>query len=199
MLLVGFILGYIYFFGGNESEANEKAAKAFMYYDKNIVDNPQNSSTDSLGLDKAIKGDGQNKGLEFVAREYSNTDVGNVATYELGMAYLKKGNKDAALKHLEAFSKGKNVLSATAYGTMAAIYEDKLNKDKAIDYYKKAATSFENASISPVYWMNAGRIYEQQKKYSDALECYNKIKAEYPDSPEAKEVEKYIARAKYSM
>lgn len=195
VLVTGLILTYLYFFGGDESEANEKAAKATMYFSQNIA---ESAPKDSTALDKAIKGDGQNKGLEYIAKEYANTKVGNLANYELGMIYYRKGNKDLALKYLEKYKPGKNILAITTYGTMAAIYEDKLNKEKAAEYYKKAAEVYPLSNLSPAFLMHAGRVYEQMKKYDEALACYQKIKNEYPDSQEAKEVDKNIALVKYS-
>lgn len=195
LLITLLIIGYVYLFGGDENAANEKAAKANMYFSQNIA---ESAPKDSTALDKAIKGDGQNKGLEYIAKEYSNTKVGELANYELGMIYYRKGNKDMALKYLEKYSPGKNILAITTYGTMAAIYEDKLNKEKAVQYYKKAAEVYPLNTLSPAYLMHAGRVYEQMKKYDDALACYQKIKNEYPDSPEAKEVDKNIALIKYS-
>ncbi|MCS7075261.1 MAG: tetratricopeptide repeat protein [Bacteroidia bacterium] len=195
VLVTGIVIGYLYLFGGDENEANEKAAKANMYFSQNIA---ESAPKDSTALDKAIKGDGQNKGLEYIAKEYSNTKVGQLANYELGMIYYRKGNKDLALKYLEKYSPGKNILAITTYGTMAAIYEDKLNKEKAAEYYKKAAEVYPLSNLSPAYLMQAGRVYEQIKKYDEALACYQKIKNEYPDSQEAKEVEKNIALVKYS-
>lgn len=195
IFITGLILGYLYFFGGDENEANEKAAKATMYFSQNIA---ESAPKDSTALDKAIKGDGQNKGLEYIAKEYSNTKVGELANYELGMIYYRKGNKDLALKYLEKYNPGKNILAVTTYGTMAAIYEDKLNKEKAAQYYKKAAEVYPLNTLSPTYLMQAGRVYEQLKKYDEALACYQKIKNEYPESQEAKEVDKNIAFVKYS-
>lgn len=195
VFITGLILGYLYFFGGDEAAANEKAAKANAYFSQNIA---ESAPKDSTALDKAIKGDGQNKGLEYISKEYSNTKVGELANYELGMIYYRKGNKDMALKYLEKYNPGKNILAITTYGTMAAIYEDKLNKEKAAQYYKKAAEVYPLNTLSPAYLMQAGRVYEQIKKYDDALACYQKVKNQYPESPEAKEVDKNIALVKYS-
>jgi hypothetical protein len=42
--------------------------------------------------------------------------------------------------------------------------------------------------------MKAAAIYENQGEPAKALEFYNRIKNEYPDTNEGQNVEKYIAR-----
>ena len=43
--------------------------------------------------------------------------------------------------------------------------------------------------------MKAGMTYELMNKYDKASEMYKKIKQEYPQSYEAKDINKYIAYA----
>ena len=43
--------------------------------------------------------------------------------------------------------------------------------------------------------MKAGGVYEAQGKYNDALEVYNIIKDKYGKTAEARDIDKYIARA----
>jgi hypothetical protein len=42
----------------------------------------------------------------------------------------------------------------------------------------------------------AGLVYEEQKEYGNALDVYEKIKADYSDATEAQDIDKYISRAK---
>jgi hypothetical protein len=44
--------------------------------------------------------------------------------------------------------------------------------------------------------MKAGWVYEEQKKYDEALKAYEKVQKEHVRSYEFREIEKYIARAK---
>ncbi|GAH52704.1 unnamed protein product, partial [marine sediment metagenome] len=54
----------------------------------------------------------------------------------------------------------------------------------------------DNVFINPIYLMKAGQVYESQEKFQKALETYQKIKDNYPESQEAQKIEKYIAKVK---
>jgi len=67
---------------------------------------------------------------------------------------------------------------------------------KAAGYYLKAAELKENEFSTPIFLMKAGMAYEINKDYKTALELYERIKYSWPTSTEAREIDKYIARAK---
>jgi TolA-binding protein len=69
------------------------------------------------------------------------------------------------------------------------------NADAAINYYLKAANASDNEFTSPIFLMKAGWTYEVLEEYSDAVKVYKQIKEEFPKSNEAREMDKYIARA----
>jgi hypothetical protein len=47
--------------------------------------------------------------------------------------------------------------------------------------------------------MRAGQIMELEGKYKEAVEVYKKIKTDYNESAEGREVEKYLARAEAKL
>jgi hypothetical protein len=47
--------------------------------------------------------------------------------------------------------------------------------------------------------MKAGELYELNGQFSEALEIYERIQNEYPESTEGASIDKYIARAKLLM
>jgi hypothetical protein len=47
--------------------------------------------------------------------------------------------------------------------------------------------------------MRAGQIMEMVGKYKEAIEVYKKIKTDYNDSAEGREIEKYLARAEAKL
>ena len=53
-----------------------------------------------------------------------------------------------------------------------------------------------NSFNTPLFLMKAGEIYELQKKYTDAIKTYERIRSEYPESTEGTSIDKYIARVK---
>jgi hypothetical protein len=47
-----------------------------------------------------------------------------------------------------------------------------------------------------MFLKKAAIVFEEQQNYSKALDAYQSIKDEYPESTEAGDADKYIARAK---
>jgi len=150
---------------------------------------------DSLA-DKAIKGDGSNKGFEAIADEYSNTKSANLANAYLGGLYLKKGEFQKAVDALGKYSStGSPVIDPLVLGMLGDAHSELKDYSKAITYYKKASDKKSNVFTSPLYLKKLGLVYEDQKEYKSALEAYKKIKSDYPESTEATAIDTYIARA----
>ena len=68
--------------------------------------------------------------------------------------------------------------------------------DEAVKFYLKAAEKRTNNFTTPIYLKKAALAYELQKNYAEALSIYERIKKEYARSTEARDIEKYIAKAK---
>ena len=69
-----------------------------------------------------------------------------------------------------------------------------LNKvDDAINSYNKALEN-PNDMTTPFNLYKLGLAYEVKKDNTKALEAYKKIKTDFPNSAEAREIEKYIVR-----
>lgn len=146
-------------------------------------------------LDKAINGDGNFLGFEAIADEYGSTKAGSMAHYYLGFAYLRKGQYEQAIESLEDFSNNDEVLMALSYSGIADAYVELNKLDDAINFYKKASTKSKDQFSTPIFLMKLGMTYEMANEKQKAVETYEKIKTEYTESNEAKEIEKYIARA----
>ena len=52
---------------------------------------------------------------------------------------------------------------------------------------------------TPMILMKAGEAYEKANDFKSALGVYERIEKEFPQSMEARFIEKYITRAKLSM
>ena len=59
----------------------------------------------------------------------------------------------------------------------------------------KAAAQSHNKLTAPIFYKKAGIAFEELKSFDDAVRAYEKIKSEYPESAEAQDIDKYIARA----
>lgn len=142
----------------------------------------------------AIQGDGNFMGFEYIADKYSSTTSGNLAKYYTGISYLNIGEYEQAIKYLNKFSAEGEMMPAIKAGAIGDAYAEQGDYTKAVTNFKKAA-SFDNNFTSPIYTKKCGIAYEANGDFKNAVACYEAIKADYPNSTEASDIDKYIARA----
>ena len=150
-------------------------------------------------LDLALNGDGINPGFLDIIDNYKFTNTANLAHYYSGIIYLKKDDYQTAIDFLEGFDGDDQIIEPMALGAIGDCYLQLDNPDAAVNYYLHAAESSENEFTSPVFLMKAGWTYEVLKEYSNAIKIYKRIKEDFPRSNEAREMEKYIARAEGNL
>ena len=148
---------------------------------------------DSVNL--AIKGDGSFPGFKEITENYGSSQSGNLAQYYLGVSYLKKGEYENAIEALKAYDAEDDVTGALALGGIAGANLELGKTDEALDYYKKAADWDENNFTRPLFLMKEAMVYELKKDYKSSLAIYNQIKTDFPNSTEARDIDKYIGRA----
>ena len=146
-------------------------------------------------LDLALNGDGINPGFLDIIDNYKFTKTANLAHYYAGIIYEEKDDFQTAIDFLEGFDGEDQILEPMALGAVGDCYLELDNPDAAVKYYLRAAEASANEFTSPIFLMKAGWTYEILKEYSEAVKIYKKIKEEFPKSTEAREMEKYIARA----
>jgi len=149
--------------------------------------------------DKAIKGDAGYPGFAKIIDEYSNTKAANLAYYYLGIAYLNKGEFQKAIDNLTNYRGDDNMIAAEALGSTADAYVELKDYDKAQTYFKKAADKASNKFLSPLYLKKLGLVYEAQNDFKSADDVYKRIKSDYPESPQATNIDEYIARAEAKL
>ena len=66
---------------------------------------------------------------------------------------------------------------------------------KAMECYKSASTDHVNDVTTPYFMMKQAEIYYENKDFSSALEIYETIKSDYPESEQGKNIDKYITSA----
>lgn len=188
--ILALILIYIsyqkFFLAPREKEAAAQMYVAERYFEKD-------------SLDKALNGDGNFMGFASIVDEYGSTKSGNLAKYYLGLCYLKKGQFEQAIESLEEFSTNDELLAPLSTGAIGDAYSELNQLDKAASYYTKAASKKKNNFTSPIFLMKLGLTYEALNNYKKALETYTKIKEEYTNSTEARDIDKYIARAEAKL
>jgi len=185
IVLVGGYFAYKYWYvADQETKAQAEMFKAEQYFEKD-------------SLDKAINGDAASAmGFADIADEYSVTPSGNLAEYYLGMCYLKKGQFEDAIKHLESFNGKDQVVGPLATGAIGDANMELGKTDDAITYYLKAAEQSNNQFTTPIFLKKAAMANEDKGNYADAVKLYERIKNEFAETMEGKEMDKYIARAK---
>jgi len=166
-----------------EKEAQSQMFMAERYFEQ-----------DSFNL--ALYGDGNNLGMIDIIDDYGITKSSELAHYYAGVSFLNLGEFELAIKHLEKFSSNDKMIKLIAKGAIGDAYLELGEPSKAIGYYEKAATTEDNVFVNPIYLFKAGQVYESQEEFQKALETYQKIKDNYPESQEGQKIEKYIAKVK---
>ena len=141
----------------------------------------------------AVEGDGTFMGFEYIVDKYGATPSGNLAKYYAGISYSKMGEYDKAIDFLSKFDADSEMMAPIKEGAIGDCYVELGDFNKAISAFKKAA-SYDNDFTAPIYLKKCGIAYEANGNATEAMKCYEKIQEKYPNSGEASDVKKYIAR-----
>ena len=163
-----------------ENTAQEQMFMAESYFEK-----------DSFNL--AINGDGNYLGFLDIIDEYGITKSANLAKYYTGISYLHLEQFEEAIDYLNEFETEDLLLAPITDGAKGDAYTELGEKDKALAAYKKAY-AYDNELTTSIYLMKAGKLLEADGKLAEALELYQKVKNDYPESTEGASIDKYIAR-----
>lgn len=193
MVIGGILLVIIVYLGYNrlylapkEKEAQSQMYVAEKYFEKD-------------SFDLALYGDGSYPGFVEIIDQYGMTDAGELARYYAGISFLNMDNYDQAIEYLSDFKVKDDLLMPAAIGAIGDAYVGKDDIDQALSFYQDAYKESENTLTTPLYLMKAAAIYESQGKVQKALDNYEKIKRNYPDSHQGRQVNKFIARAKVKL
>lgn len=183
VIVGGYLLYRKYVMIPREREAQSQMFVAQQYF-----------AIDSLNL--AMNGDENNMGFIDIIDEYGSTKAGNLAHYYLGVIYIKKGQFEEAIEQFEDFESDDQIIGPMAKGLTGDAYLELGETEKAAECYLEAAEMKDNDFTAPMYLMRAGWAYELLGNYKEAIKCYEKIRKEHVKSYEARDAEKYLARAK---
>ncbi len=164
-----------------EKDAQSQMFMAESYFEK-----------DSFNL--AINGDGNYLGFLDIIDDYGMTKTAKLANYYTGVSYLRLGEYQEAINYLGKFKTDDILLASVKEGSMGDAYSELGDDKKALQHYIKAVDASANNFTTPIYMMKAAGIYEKTGENAKALDLYNRIKKDYPDTNEGRNVEKYIAR-----
>ena len=183
-------LGYQNFIlGPKKLEAVSELSQAQYYFE--LAVNGQQS--DSL-FKKSLNGGEGKYGFLDIIENYSGTPAAKLATYSAGMAYLNLGDYVSAIDYLDKFNTDDIILKALAKGAIGDAFAQIGQPEDAYDYYVSAFESSDNTFSAPKYLFKAGMLGASLGKNKDALNYFNRIQSEFPDSAEARRVGVQIGR-----
>ncbi|MEO9569959.1 MAG: tetratricopeptide repeat protein [Polaribacter sp.] len=178
----------------NETEASNELAFPRKYFDEAAT---AGSGIDSL-LTLSLEGADGKYGFLDIADAFSGTNAGNLANYYAGVSYLQMKKYDKAIEYLSKFNSDDEMLGPVALGAIGDAFADINQPEDALDYYEKAANKKNNDFTTPLYLFKAGQIALEVKDFSKAESLFTKIKENYSTSDQGRDIEKFIAAAKYA-
>lgn len=164
-------------------EANNENAKAVVYFTQG-------------NYELALNGDEADcMGFEAIANDYKCSKAGKLAALYAGVCYYQLGDYSAAAEYLAKFSAKDLNIEPAALQLLGDAYVQ-------LEEYGKAAKAFEAAAksgndlIAPMSLKKAGFVYLEMGNKAAAKKAFEAIKADYPASTEAQDIEKYIELSK---
>ncbi len=121
----------------------------------------------------------------------------NLASLSAAEAFYNEGKYEEAVKYLKKFSSKDKVLDANAMVLTGDCYVNLKKYDEALSAFQQAVRKADgNSQIVPRVLLKEANVYDEQKKYDKALECYTIIKKDYPDFQlgNGVSIDAYIAR-----
>lgn len=183
VIIAGVVIYKNFILEPRERKASEALYRGEQYFDAEQYDLALNG--DSLGY----------KGFIKIADEFSGTDAANLAHAYAGISYARIGKYKEAVESLNNFSGDDLVIAPAVTGTLGNCYAQLGDLEKAASTLVKAAEMADAHSMSPVYLIQAGVIYEKLGKKEDAVKAYTTVKDKYFNSYQAMDIDKYIERA----
>ena len=145
--------------------------------------------------EKALNGDdAECIGFQAIADEYKCYQGGKLAALYAGICYYQLGQYEDAAAYLSKFSADDLTIEPAALQLLGDAYVQ-------LEEYGKAAKAFEAAAksgndiIAPMSLKKAGFVHLELGNKVAAKKAFETIKADYPASTEAQDIEKYIAIA----
>lgn len=183
LVIVGIMCYKNFISDPRELAASEALYKGEQYFGAEQFETALNG--DSIGY----------MGFIQIADEYSNTKAGNLANAYAGISLAQLKKYEEAINYLNEFDGDDEMIAPAVLGTLGNCYANLNQEEKAATTLMKAAEEADNHSLSPIYLLQAGEIYEKLGKKDDAVKAYKLIKEKYFNSMQAGDIDKYIERA----
>jgi tetratricopeptide (TPR) repeat protein len=143
----------------------------------------------------ALAGDDNIMGFEEIIDTYGAKGGKSVYLYA-GACALQTGDFDKAIKYFKKYDGEEKILLSRAQAGIGDAYVGLEDYKNALAAYEKAAATADNM-FAAGYLLKAGQVAEELGDKDKALACYNLIKDQYPQSPEASDIDKFITRIEF--
>lgn len=174
------VLGYSKFiYAPAAAQAQAEAAKAEFYF--------QNAD-----FETALNGDGFVSGFASICDEYG-AKAGKAVYLYAASCCAQLGQWEDALSYVSKYNGKDVILAARAIALEGDCYAALGEMEKAASLFGKAAAKADNM-FAAGYLVKQGQAYESLGQIEKAKACYRKVKENYPQSIEAYDIDKYIAR-----
>jgi len=178
-------------------EPKEVEAKNDMFQAQSYFDQALNAVDQDSLFNLALNGGEGKFGMLDVIENHSGTDAANLANYYAGMSYFQLKDYKSAIEHLDKFKGDDQMLAPMAKGTIGDAFVQLEQFDEALDYYNQAANTSPNDFTTPMFLLKGGTVaLSKLDNAQKALEMFNKLKDNYPNSTEAANIDVFIGQAK---
>ncbi len=187
MALALAIMGVKYYF-------DRQAREALVAYDRALaqVARIQNLTDEEnkQEIEAAIQA------LEYIRNAFSRSTPGRFVRLDLGALYFHLKRYDQAKDSYQTFLKDlkpeEDYLKPLILDSLAYINEAEKDLEKAAARWKEV-TKLTDEFLKEEAFLNLGRIYEAQNNKEKAIETYEKLMADYPDSSNIARVKAKLA------
>lgn len=140
----------------------------------------------------ALDGDGNDLGFKDIIDQYGKKGGASAYLYA-GIASLQTGAFDDAISYLKKYDGKDKILLSRAQACIGDAYVGLGEAETALDWFEKAAKTADNP-FAAAYLLKAGIAAESLGQTDKALTCYKRVKDQYPQAPEAMDIDKYISK-----
>jgi len=163
----------------------ENRAQEEMFFAQNFFE------IDSLHW--ALNGNGVNYGMIDIIDNFRGTKAANLAQYYVGVIHLRLGNYEEAIRHLKKFKSNDLILTPMVLALIGDCHAELGDMRQALSYYERAIFTNVNDMVTPMVLMKAAALCVIQEDYQKALRFYTRVRTDFVRSPEARDIDKFIA------